>query len=282
MKNALTIDVEDWYQTQDFHFDIEKWSSFEDRVVGNTEKILELLSKHNIKATFFVLGYIAKKHPQLIKKIHSAGNEIGSHGMWHKMINQMSKQEFTEDIRASKQLLEDITGDKVNYFRASSWSMTRKTLWAFEALCNEGYTLDSSMQPFATPLSGDFGVPYMPFYPVINGKKQDILEFPVTVMPLHKFCFPFSGGLYLRVLPFSIIKYCLKKINEKESAMIYTHPWEIDEMQPRLKALPHIKLAHYYNLKSTEKKLKMLFEGFEFTTLSEIVKENSYKQHILS
>lgn len=282
MKNAFTVDVEDWFQTMDFDFDKKDWSNFEDRVKCNTERILDLLDKKNNKATFFVLGYIAKKHPSLVKEILSRGHEIGSHGMWHTMVTRQTREEFKEDVRTSKKTIEDITGKVVQLYRSSSWSICEKTIWALEILEEEGFICDSSIQPFKTPLSGMKKVICEPFYPIINDRKLKLIEFPSTVLSLWKFRIPFAGGLYLRLLPYQMLSKSMKWVNKNRQGMIYTHPWEIDVGQPRLKVPLHIKATHYTNLHKTIDKLEKLLGEFEFVPLGELIKEGKYQSVSLS
>ncbi|MCM0647212.1 polysaccharide deacetylase family protein [Clostridium swellfunianum] len=276
MKNVFTIDVEDWFHTMDFNFPVSSWNNYEDRVHHGLKDILELLDKYNVKATFFVLGYVARKHPELVRELINKGHEIGSHGDMHKMVTTQNREEFKKDVAASKEILEDMTGKKINIYRSSSWSIVPKTMWALEVLEELGFKYDSSIQPFTTPLSGFRNAPRTPFYPVVNGKRLNLLEFPPSVMPLGKACLPFCGGLYLRVLPKSFINYALNKVNKNNSGMIYTHPWELDVKQPRLKVPPHIKFTHYYNLSSTKDKLEYLLQNFEFDTLSKVVEDGVY------
>lgn len=276
MKNALTIDVEDWYHTMDFNFPFETWHKYEDRIDYGIKSIMELLQKRNVKATFFVLSCVAQEHPQLIKEIAAQGHEIGSHGSIHRMITTQNREEFKEDVQFSKEVLQEITGKKITLYRSSSWSIVPKTLWALEVLEELGFQCDSSIQPFATPLSGFKNAPRMPFYPIVNGRKLNILEFPSSVLSLGKVCLPFCGGLYLRALPKGFIKYALKNTNKNTTGMIYTHPWEWDPNQPRLKVPMHIKFTHYYNLNRTKDKMDNLLQNFSFTTLGEIIREGNY------
>ena len=276
MKNAFTIDVEDWYQTLDFNFDIKDWCNFEDRVENSTETILDLLEKHNTKATFFILGYIAKKHPTLVRKIVTKGHEIGSHGTWHKMVTLQTREEFKKNVLTSKKTIEDITGIGVQLYRSSSWSICQKTLWALEILNELGFICDSSIQPFKTPLSGMKNVSCDPFYPIINNKRLDLIEFPATVLKFWKFRIPFSGGFYLRLIPYSILSKSMKCVNKNRQGMIYVHPWETDVEQPRLKLPLHIRAIHYTNLNKTTFKLDKLLNEFEFVPLGELIKENNY------
>lgn len=276
MKNAITIDVEDWYQTQDFNFETGRWDQFEDRVEYSTRTLLDILDRFHIRATFFVLGYIARKHPALIREISEKGHEIGSHGGWHRMVNCQIPGEFREDAVGSKKLLEDIIGRPVDMFRASSWSISSKTLWALQILDEEGFICDSSIQPFQTPLSGMKGAPLEPFHPTIDGKRLDIIEYPQTVLELCKMRIPFAGGFYMRALPFWFIKLALRRVNMKRSGMVYIHPWETDHGQPRLSVRAHIKMVHYLNLTGTAAKLEKMLRSFEFVPLSELIREEKY------
>ncbi len=281
MNNTFTIDVEDWYHTMDFNFPMDTLHTYEDRIECGLNSIMDVLSKHNVKATFFVLACVAKQNPSLIRRIISQGHEIGSHGMYHTMVTQQNRQEFREDVVMSKEILQDFTGQPINLYRSSSWSIVPKTIWALEILEDEGFICDSSIQPFKTPLSGFKNAPRVPFYPIIDGRQLNILEFPPSVLPILKGCLPFCGGLYLRTFPISYIKYALKKVNNSTQGMIYTHPWELDCGQPRLKMPLHIKFTHYYNLHVTLNKLDTLLEAFKFTTLGELIKEGKYQGRIL-
>ena len=276
MVNALTIDIEDWYQTQDFNISPSNWDMYEDRMEYGVNIILEILQRHSIKATFFILGYIAKKHPELVRKIAVQGHEIGSHGFYHRMVDKMTKKEFKEDLVSSKAVLEDITGTHVKIYRASSWSVSPDTYWALLILEEEGFICDSSIQPYRTPLSGMRKGIYFPFHPVIDGKKLNLLEYPQTVLKFFGFSFPFSGGFYLRAMPSNLVLWALKNVNTKMPGMVYIHPWELDAKQPRLNVPLHMKFIHYYNLNSTEGKLKKLLKAFKFIPLGELIKENEY------
>jgi polysaccharide deacetylase family protein (PEP-CTERM system associated) len=279
MINALTVDVEDWYQTADFRFDTSKWDSFEDRIEKNTEIFLELFDKYNVKGTFFVLGYIAKKHPGLVKRIAERGHEIGSHGMLHLMVNTQTPNEFRKDVADSKKLLEGILGKEIDMYRSSTWSIGKKTLWALEILEEEGYRYDSSMQSFRTHISGYSRTPCTPFYPIVNGRKLSILEFPSTVLKSYKWKLfvPFSGGLYFRLMPYGIIKNSLKWINKKTPGMIYVHPWEIDIEQPRYNASLLGRITHYYNIGTTFDKLESVLQDFKFAPIKKVTEEKIFE-----
>ncbi len=281
VKNAFTVDVEDWYQTMDFDIDSSQWDKYEDRVQQNTEIILDIMDKSNTKGTFFILGCVAEKHPDLVKDIIARGHEIGSHGMWHRMVTRQTPDEFRQDIRTSKKILEDISGTKVDLYRASSWSINKNTIWAFEILVEEGFKCDSSVQPFETPLSGMKNANCEPFYPIINNKRLDIIEFPSTVLKIGAFRLPFSGGFYLRILPYMLLSNALKLVNKSRSGMVYAHPWEIDDTQPRLAAPFHIRLLHYANLRHTSNKLEKLLKQFDFVPLGELLKNKKFPDVVL-
>ncbi|UOF89036.1 polysaccharide deacetylase family protein [Fodinisporobacter ferrooxydans] len=274
MINALTVDVEDWYQTSDFHFPIANWHRYEDRVVENTRVLLELFSFYRVKGTFFTLGCIAERHPDLVEKIAADGHEIGSHGGWHQMLHEMSFEQIREDLFQSKKILEQISGKPVHMFRAPSWSMSPQRYQVLQVLEELGYLYDSSMQPFRTPLSGIKGIPIHPFHPVLDGEALHLVEFPPTVLNIGCMNIPFSGGFYLRALPGKFVEWALKRVNEERSGMIYVHPWEIDMDQPRLEASPIIRFVHYYNLETMKNKLERLLQVFTFSPLGEVIRNH--------
>lgn len=277
MKNALTIDVEDWYQTKDFDFPYHTWNQYEVRIEESMALLLDLLEQYDVKATFFVLGCIAKDHPELVKRIQAMGHQIGSHGSRHELVYRQTRDEFTQDVRYSKALLEDLTGEGVTYFRSSSWSIGSENLWALEVLEQEGFLVDSSVQPFKTPLSGMKHAPITPFYPVIEGRKLDLLEFPPGVLPIGTLRLPFCGGFYLRAIPLPLIELAFRRVNRQHETLLYTHPWEYDHQQPRLQAGPLLRFVHYYQLTKTYGKLEHLLKNFEFTTMRDIISSNQYE-----
>lgn len=265
--NALTVDVEDYYHTSGLNVPIIKWRQFEDRVVNNTQRILECFDKHNVKGTFFIVGDIAKRFPSLVKEIVDKGHEIGSHSNLHQMLSEMSPTTFREDIRTSKSFLEQLSGQEVFQYRAPSWSLSKEKYDWLTILEEEGYRIDSSIQPFKTPLSGSYTAPLTPFHPIINGKKHSIIEYPSSVWSWGPIRIPFSGGFYLRAMPRAIVNIMLKSINRMRSGMIYIHPWELDSKQPRISAALIIQFVQYYRLGSTEEKLDWLLERAEFHPL---------------
>lgn len=281
MKNVLTIDVEEWFHANDFDVDECYCNPTGCRVEKNTENLLSILNEFDVKATFFVLGSIAKNNPQIVRKIYKSGHEIASHGCNHKMVNEMNPKEFREDLRFSCGYLEDITGTKVTSFRAPSWSIDTSNLWALEILDMEGIAVDSSMQPFRTFLSGSRKLPTMPFHPIINGEKLKLLEIPSTTISLFGLRVPFSGGTYLRLLPESFIVWAFNRLNKKNQVMAYLHPWELDVNPPKIKSNFTFNISHNTNLHTTERKLRRLLNEFRFVPLNELIVKNNYPDKVL-
>jgi len=274
--NILTIDVEEYFQVENFKKVVRfsDWEKHESRVVQNTEKVLDILREKNVKITFFVLGWIAERFPQLVKKIHSEGHEIASHGYAHKLIYQQSQQEFREDLKKSKNILEKIIGEPVIGYRAPNYSITGKSIWAIDILMEEGFRYDSSTFPIHHDRGG------LPdgkrFAHKICNHKRHLWEFPISVNRIFNQNIPFSGGGYLRLLPYGFVKQSIKAINSHgHPAIIYLHPWEFDPEQPRIKTNYISEFRHYVNIEKTEQKLKALLTDFNFKPVKELL--NEYK-----
>ncbi len=266
MKNALTIDLEDWYQGNDFSIPVENWGDYEDRIVESTERLLTILTQHGVKATFFVLGYLAQSHPSLIKTIDREGHEIASHGWAHRLLYHQRPKKFREELKKSLGIIEGIIGKKVKGFRAPSWSITKKSLWALDILQQSGMRYDSSIYPTRTHL---YGLPFSPRYPY--NIREGLVEFPPSTIRILGVNLPFGGGFFNRLLPYKIIKWGIERINrEGEPALIYLHPWELDTSQPRIK-LPLFHKKHYFHLQSTEEKLEKLLTDFSFSPISRLL-----------
>jgi len=276
MQNALTIDVEDYYQVSNFSDGIHRhdWPNYPDRVVRNTHRILQLLERYQIKATFYVLGYVAEKHPSLVREINAAGHEIGSHSYWHRLVYDLSPGEFRNDLRRSRDVLQDITGKAITGFRSPSFSITHKSLWALEILVEEGFTVDSSIFPVH---HGRYGIPDAYPHPFACELAAGRLwEFPVSVCRFcNQFNVPISGGGYFRLFPFNFSRRLLKRINDQlvRPFVFYIHPWELDPDQPRLKAgSRQQRFRHYVNLASNEEKFERLLQCFDFGPLNDVLK----------
>jgi len=277
MKNVLTIDVEDWYQTADYNVNCNDWDYYESRVLNNTNRILDLLKAYDVKATFYVLGYVAKKHPSIVTRIVNEGHELGTHMMWHKFACSQTPEEFEQDLSESLEVLESISGVKVKCSRMPSWSISKKCLWVLDILEKHGITVDSSVQPFQTFQSGMNNVPILPFHPIVKGKNLTILEVPSSTVNFSAFNFPFCGGLYLRLIPLFIVKKLITFQNKKNPAIIYIHPWEIDSGQPKLNVRFYLTIEHFWGLKKTQFKIEQLLKSFEFGTMNEYVSKSIFE-----
>ena len=276
MQNALTIDVEDYFQVTAFNNVIksENWPRFESRVERNTLKVLSFLSERHIKATFFVLGWVTERYPTVVKEIQQENHEIACHGYDHKLIYDHSKDFFRKDIRRAKVLLEDITGEKVVGYRAPSYSIVRETLWALEVLKEEGFEYDSSI----FPINHDkYGIPDGNRFPhqIDLKEKGKILEIPPSTIRIPGRNLPIAGGGYLRLFPYRFLKWGITRLNHKERqpAIIYFHPWELDPEQPKINGTFFSRFRHYINLGKTEEKLEKLVSDFEFGPLKNIIEE---------
>lgn len=272
MINLLTIDLEDYYHVSGMA-DIapfEKWDSVESRIEKNVDILLEALGE--TKATFFVLGWVAEKYPGLIRKIVESGHEIASHGRNHKLITQMTKEEFSNDLEASIKLLEDLTGKPIIGYRAPSFSITEQTLWAFEVMANQGLKYDSSIYPIKRRRGGVAKAELKPF--ILKTSSGEITEFPLTVWSLLGKKIPVGGGGFFRLYPYWMTKSLIKNINSAgRPAIVYLHPWEFDFRQPHLKSIfSRNGFNHYIGLKSTSEKLRKLLLDFKFTTIKDYLK----------
>ncbi len=281
MLNALTIDVEDYYMVSAFADRIcfDDWSIYKSRVERNTHRILDLLNEHDTKGTFFVLGWIAERFPALIREIHSHGHEIASHGYNHRLVYGLSIKEFREDLRLSRNILEDVTGVAVLGYRAASYSIVQRSIWALDVLIEEGFVYDSSIFPV---YHDRYGMPGAKRHPhVVTRPGGSIIEFPPATLKLGKSVFPVAGGGYLRLFPISVTRHAIRRLNTRENqiAVIYLHPWEIDPDQPRVKCKLLSRLRHYVNLDSTLPKLDTLLTDFRFDSLRTLMKHNSPSHH---
>jgi polysaccharide deacetylase family protein (PEP-CTERM system associated) len=274
--NALTIDVEDYYHVTGFESVIQRanWEHYESRVEHNTHRLLDLLDTHDTKATFFVLGWVAERHPQLVRGIHSRGHEVASHGYAHQRIYTQSPAQFRQETQRSLRILEDAIGEHIHGYRAASYSITKESLWALDVLGEEGFTYDSSIFPIR---HDRYGIPGYPrFCHVLDGYGGGrLIEFPISTMRLAGVNLPIAGGGYFRLFPYSLISWGLRSINnrERQPALIYLHPWEIDPDQPRIPAGAAARFRQYVNLHKTEARLSRLLQDFHFGTLLTVLRQ---------
>jgi polysaccharide deacetylase family protein (PEP-CTERM system associated) len=276
LRNALTIDVEDYYHVTAFEGSIprSKWAEYESRVEANTRRILDLLERHGIRATFFVLGWVGEHHPHLVREIHARGHEIAAHSYWHHLVYRLTPEEFREDVVRVRDVLADLTGEPVLAYRAPSFSITRQSLWAMEILAAEGFRFDSSIFPVR---HDRYGIPGAdPAIHRFETPAGPLWEFPASVVRIAGLNVPVAGGGYFRLYPLRWSLHCLAKINEKyrRPFVFYVHPWELDPDQPRLGVGSRLsRFRHYVNLASTEKKLDNLLGKFTFGSLSDAIGE---------
>lgn len=271
--NALSIDVEDYFMVSAFA-DVVKfddWHRFESRVESNTYKIMELLDECGAKATFFVLGWVAEKYPNLVRDIAKNGHEVACHSYNHKLIYDLTPDEFRNDTRKAKSILEDITGNPVIGYRAPSYSLVKSSVWALDILIDEGFLYDSSIFPIH---HDRYGFPEAERFPhTIKRGGGSLREFPPSTYSILGQNIPIAGGGYLRLLPYWLTKKAIRSVNEKDRQpiILYTHPWEVDPEQPRINGHLLSKARHYTNLTTTYQKLKSLLSEFKFKTISEFI-----------
>jgi polysaccharide deacetylase family protein (PEP-CTERM system associated) len=275
MLNALSIDVEDYYQVSAFEASVsfDDWSRYESRVERNTRGILDLLEEHRTKATFFVLGWVAKQHPKLIREICGQGHEVSSHGYAHQRIYNQTRPQFRDETRQSKRILEDIIGEPVLGYRAASYSITAKSLWALNVLKEEGFVYDSSIYPVRHDL---YGIPgFRRFSHVLDGEfGTGMVEVPLSTVRLAGINFPMAGGGYLRLFPYALTRWGIRRLNltEQQPAVVYLHPWELDLQQPRIAAPSLARFRHYQNLDKTKSRLVRLLKEFSFHPIRDVLR----------
>ena len=275
ISNALTIDVEDYFQVSAFapYIPRSNWSACECRVEKNIDLILSILNFHNVKATFFTLGWIAERYPRLIQRIVAEGHELASHGYGHERASDLSAKDFLVDIDSSKKILEDLSGVQIKGYRAPSFSIGPNNLWAFESLEYAGYKYSSSIYPNK---HDHYGMPSFSRFPVRMG--SDFLEIPITTVKIFNRNFPSSGGGYFRLFPYFFSKWLLNQINnkEKQPAIFYFHPWEIDINQPRVMGIDaKTRFRHYVNIGKMENRLNKLLNDFQWGRMDHIFLEKS-------
>ncbi|MBP2674444.1 MAG: putative Polysaccharide deacetylase [Deltaproteobacteria bacterium] len=277
IRNVFSVDVEEYFQVEAFSGLIRKqdWDNMPRRAGEQIRRTLDLLETYKVRGTFFVLGWMAEKNPALVKSINDAGHEIGSHGFSHKMISHMTKREFREDIRRSKDLLEEITEKEVHGYRAPTFSIMEKTSWAYEILLDEGYRYSSSVYPIYHDRYGWPGFGRDPRKMASNGKGE-IWEIPMSVGSLGPLRLPFGGGGYLRIYPLFLTKALFRSLEtEGRSTILYMHPWELDRDQPRVRAPFFRRIRHYMGIGKMEGRLAALLGSKKFGTVRQFMEERN-------
>ncbi len=270
MRNILTVDVEECFHRNDLLLSQQQKELLGTRVVEQTERLISLLKAYGQKGTFFVLGEVAERYPHLVRRLVEEGFELGLHGYHHRLIYEQKKEEFRSETQDAKTLLEEIGGKEIIGFRAPSWSITQRSLWSLEVLADIGFKYDSSILPARAYLGGIPGS-----NPRIHRREEaEIIEVPPSILKTGCLRLPFSGGLYLRMLPYNFIRYCFNKLNKKGlPAVIYLHPWELDPEIPQLKLNWKGRFALYHNLDKVQAKVERLLGEYSFAPVQEVLED---------
>ncbi len=267
--HLFTVDVEEHFQVTVFDKVVKRvqWDSLPSRVEQNVDTLLQLLERHGMYGTFFTLGWIADRHPRLVRRIAEAGHEIASHGWWHRRVPSLGREELRTELRDSKAILEDVCGQEVVGFRAPSFSIVPGMEWALDVLLEEGYRYDSSLFPIRRR---GYGYPKTKPVPhLIQRESGTLIELPMATTQVAGIRLPAAGGAYLRILPFSLIRRALDEHRrDGESAVFYVHPWEVDPEQPPMSVSPIARLRHYWGLERTLSRLERLLSEFRFTSVA--------------
>jgi polysaccharide deacetylase family protein (PEP-CTERM system associated) len=278
--NAMSIDVEDYFHVSAFDGIVPRtqWDGMESRVVANTHRLLAIFAEYGVLSTFFVLGWVAERFPALVRAIADEGHEIASHGYAHRLIYDQTPDAFREDVRRAKALLEDASGRAVAGYRAPSYSITPRSLWALDILADEGYSYDSSIFPIR---HDRYGIPVSDRKPYrITRAAGTLTEVPGSTTRIGPLNLPIAGGGYFRLLPYWWAHWGISRVNRREQlpVVFYLHPWEIDPEQPRLSAGRLSRLRHYRNLSKTETRLRQLLTDFRFDTVATIIERANLSQ----
>ena len=273
--NAMTIDVEDYFQVSAFenHIPRSRWEEMPCRVEGNLDVILGLMAEHEVHGTFFTLGWIAQRYPALVRRIVASGHEVASHGYAHGRASEQSREEFSADVRSAKKVLEDIAGVRVSGYRAPSFSIGAMNLWALDCLAEEGYTYSSSIYPIR---HDHYGMPEAPRFPHRPASPNGVLEIPVTTLRVWNRNWPAGGGGYFRLLPYAVSRACLRRVNRRDGkpCVFYFHPWEIDPEQPRQRGIGiKTRFRHYVNLSRMRSRIEQLMRDFRWDRMDRIFLE---------
>ena len=282
MLNAFTVDVEDYFQVTAFEKNIDRseWHSYPHHVVANTRRILKLLANADVRGTFYILGWIANEYPSLVREIVDAGHEVASHSYWHRLVYELTPDQFRQDLRDSKRAIEDACGVEVDSYRAPSFSITEQSQWALEILVEEGFRCDSSIFPI---VHDRYGIPgAKTVIHQIETPSGKLWEFPPSVRKLATCHIPISGGGYFRLFPTFFTVNSFRRLNEQSTPfMFYIHPWEIDNEQMRMPfASMSTRFRHYVNLSKTYAKLEKLLGSFRFGTVSDVLVQAANREPV--
>lgn len=268
--NAISVDVEDYFQTEAMAAVAPRthWDSFPARVEANTCELFELFARYQVHATFFFLGWVAERFPQVVRKAHELGHEVGCHSYWHHPVFRMTSDEFREDTYRARNVIQEATGAPVKGYRAPSFSINQSVPWAYPILEELGFEYDSSIYPIRHELYGNHRAQRHPYLAGAN-----LIEIPVATWRVFKQNVPVGGGAYLRILPYALMKHGICSINKKENApvVLYIHPWEIDDSQPRLQASWKSRMRQYTGLAGMQSKLERLLQDFTLDSIYDTI-----------
>jgi polysaccharide deacetylase family protein (PEP-CTERM system associated) len=275
--NALTVDVEDYFHASAFDHVVSRasWPERESRVVANTHRLLELFNAQPVRATFFILGWVAERHPSLVRDIAACGHELASHGYHHQLVYTLTPAQFREDVHRAKSTIEQTAGTRVRGYRAPSFSITKQSLWALDVLIDEGHTYDASIFPIR---HDRYGIPDAPRAAhTIERRAGTIVEFPSSTVRMAGTNYPIAGGGYFRLFPYAATKWGITRVNtrEREPVMLYIHPWEVDPEQPRLPAGRVTQFRHHVGMRTTVDKLRRVVTDFRFGAVADVLDAHS-------
>lgn len=282
--NGLSVDVEDWFHVGAFEDVIEKdsWDGLTDRIDRNCNAILEMFAEADVKATFFTLGWVAERHPKLMRRIAEAGHELASHGWDHARVFTLDAKSFAEDLKRARQAIEDTSGVRVTGYRAPSFSIDRRTPWAYMVLAEQGYAYSSSVAPIAHDHYGWREAPRFAFKPL---PWSDLIEIPVTTAEFAGKRLAAGGGGFFRVLPYAFSRWAIRQVNRRDErpAVFYFHPWEIDPGQPRVGNAPlKSRLRHYSRLEQMSGKLRQLIDEFHWGRMDVLAHREAARAELLA
>ena len=283
VEHIFTVDVEEYFHVGAFEKVVSRkdWGSYPSRVDASIDLLLDLLARHGATGTFFTLGWIADHHPRVVRRIAQAGHEIASHGYWHRRVDTLAPEEFRQDVRASRAVLEDVCGARVSGFRAPNFSIRPGCEWAFDVLLEEGFRYDSSLFPIRRPGYGYRAAPVVPH--VVHRASGSLCELPLATTSWYGARIPAAGGAYLRHFPFGVIRRCLREHTDSGiPATFYLHPWELDPEQPRLPVGWLTRARHYGGLSRVRPRLEQLLAEFRFTSATRCLKLQNLAPRTLS
>lgn len=285
VKNALTIDVEDYYQVSAFDSIVQRvdWGLYESRVESNTLNVLSQLGLKGVRGTFFILGWVAERYPELVKRIFADGHEVACHGYSHRLVYEQSPTEFQSETKLAKKILEDIIGESVLSYRAASYSITRQSLWALDILAEEGFRYDSSIFPVIHDRYGIPGAHRSPHILSLDSGRE-LAEFPVSTLSVCGYRVPMAGGGYFRLFPYQVTRRAIRRLNQTDGlpVVFYLHPWEFDPGQPKQPVSGISRFRHYFNLHKTAIRFGRLLDDFTFAPLAEVAESFPFVHASLS